>query len=218
MDFAAARYNMVECQVRPNRVTDTAVIEAMSAVPRELFVPEARRSIAYMDEALRVAPGRWLMEPMITGQLLQMADVRSGDVALIVGCATGYSAAVLSRLACTVVALECDPALAASAAALLSQLGADNTVVETGDLQQGHAKQAPYDLVFFDGAIAEVPSAYEAQISSGGRLLAVVSQGDNRMGRGTLFTCHGGRMTARDQFDAGTPFLPGFARQPTFTF
>lgn len=218
MDFAAARHNMVECQVRPNRVTDTAVIAAMSSVPRELFVPKERRSIAYVDEALCIAPGRWLMEPMITAQLLQMAEVRPEDVVLVVGAATGYTAAVLSRLAGTVVALESDAALAQGATALLAELGADNTIVATGDLQQGYGKQAPYNLVFFDGAIGEVPGAYLSQIAEGGRLVAVVSRGTSHMGRGTLFTCHGGRMSARDQFDAGTPFLPGFARQPAFTF
>jgi len=218
MDFAAARHNMVESQVRPNRVTDPLLVEAMSSVPRERFVPEERRSIAYVDEALSIAPGRWLMEPMITGQLLQIAEVRRTDVVLVVGCATGYTAAVLSRLAGTVVALESDPALAAQATTLLAELGADNAVVVTGDLQQGYAKQAPYELVVFDGAVAEIPDAYAGQVAEGGRLVAVVARAANRMGRGTLFSRHGGRLTPRDHFDAGTPFLPGFAPQPAFTF
>ncbi len=218
MDFAAARHNMVECQVRPNRVTDGAIIEAMSSVPRELFVPERLRSISYVDEALSLAPGRWLMEPMVTAQLLQMADVRPDDVVLVVGAATGYTAAILSRLAGTVVALESDVALAKGATALLADLGADNTVVVSGDLLQGYSKQAPYNVVFFDGAIGDIPAAYLPQVAEGGRLVAVVTRGSGQMGRGTLFTCYGGRASPRDQFDAGTPFLPGFARQPAFTF
>src|SRR5262249_10377274 len=134
MDYAAARRNMVESQLRPNKVTDAAVLDAMATLPRERFAPEAMRSVAYVDEDIPVGRGRFLMEPMVLARLLQLASVSPGDAALVVGAATGYTAAVLARLAGRVIVLESDPQLAAHARDTLASLGIGNVVIVEGPL------------------------------------------------------------------------------------
>ncbi len=216
MDFATARHNMVESQIRPNRVTDPLVLSAMAELPRETFVPKALRGIAYVDEDIAIGPGRYLMEPMVLALLLQAADVRSTDVVLDIGCGTGYAAAVLARMASTVVALESDAGLAARAAETLAELEIDTVDVVRGRLDEGYPKQAPYDVIFFGGAVSRVPPAITDQLAEGGRLAAVIA-GDGP-GKGTLLTRHGGAVSRREMFDGGTPFLPGFAPEAAFTF
>jgi len=216
MDFAAARHNMVECQVRPNAVTDTRLLDALAEIPREAFVPKARQGIAYVDEAVAVADGRYLMEPMVLGRLLQIADIAEDAVVLDIGCATGYSAAVLSRLANTVVALECDPGLAAQATETLAGLSIDTVAVVEGPLDAGYAKQGPYDVILLDGAVAQIPDVIRDQIADGGRLVGIVD--DGRVGKGTVLANYAGVFSSRQIFDAGTPALPGFAAAPAFQF
>lgn len=143
MDYAAARHNMVENQIRTNRVTDPRIVATMDALPRELFVPKQLRGIAYVDEDLDLGNGRYLMEPLVLARLLQAAELRPEDVVLDVGCGTGYSTAVLARVASTVVALESDSDLAEAAASLLAELGMDNAVVVTGPLADGYPAQSP---------------------------------------------------------------------------
>lgn len=216
MDYAAARHNMVENQVRPNRVTDPLIISAMAELPREAFVPKPLVGIAYIDEALDLGRGRYLMEPMVLARLLQAAEVGAGDVVLDIGCATGYSAAVLARLASTVVALESDPALASRATETLTGLGIDTVAVVEGPLEQGYPRQAPYDVIFIDGAVSEIPSVVSDQLAEGGRMVVVI-HGDP-VGKGMLTTRHGGILSSRQVFDAGTPMLLGFAAEPAFAF
>ena len=218
MDFEAARHNMVESQIRTNQVTDPRIIDAMAEIPREVFVPEARKGVAYVDEALPIGGGRHLMEPMVLARLIQVAEVGTGDVVLDVGCASGYSAAVLARLATTVVALECDPALAARATSVLAELGIDGAAVVEGPLEDGYSGQGPYDAIFFGGGIADVPPAIADQLAEGGRMVAVIGGDERTPGRGTLITRLGGRLSRRDIFDCGTPPLPGFAPEPAFVF
>ena len=134
---------MVESQIRTNKVTDPALVETFSTVPRELFVPDRLSSLAYADEDIEIAPHRYLMEPLVLARLLQTAGVTEDDMVLDIGCGTGYSTAVLSKLANTVVAVESDPKLASHAASLLSQLDMDNAVVMTGPLEQGHPPRRP---------------------------------------------------------------------------
>ncbi|MFQ5984718.1 MAG: protein-L-isoaspartate O-methyltransferase [Alphaproteobacteria bacterium] len=216
-DHAAARLNMVANQIRPNRVTDERLIDAMTEVPRELFVPQKLRGVAYIDEDIAVAPGRFLMEPMVLARLLQTADIREADVVLDVGCATGYSTAVVARLAAAVVALESDARLAAEATRLLAELGVDNAAVATGRLNRGYPKQAPYDVIVLQGAVDEVPRKLRDQLGDGGRLLAVVSL-DGRAGKATLMKKVHGTVSKRVVFDAAVPTLPGFAKAPRFVF
>ncbi|MFQ5959339.1 MAG: protein-L-isoaspartate O-methyltransferase [Alphaproteobacteria bacterium] len=216
-DHAAARLNMVDNQIRTNKVTDSRVLQAMAEVPRELFVPKKLQGIAYVDEDLAVAPGRYLMEPLVLARLLQAAAITAGDVVLDVGCASGYSTAVLARLAATVVAVESDAELGERASALLSELDADNAVVVAGPLEAGYAKQAPYDAIVIGGAVEEVPAAITDQLAEGGRLLAVVTGGSG-VGKGTLMLRVHGGLSRRVLFDAAVPPLPGFARARGFVF
>lgn len=218
-DFAAARLNMVESQVRVNGVTDERVIAAMDSLPRERFVPAARQSLAYMDENLRVTdsdPARYLMEPRVFAKLVQLAEIGPDDLVLDIGCGTGYSTAVLSQLAGTVIGLESDEALAAQATTLLSDLGADNAVVVAGVLQEGHAAHAPYDVIFVNGMVSAVPEALQNQLRENGRL--VVVEGDGVSARARLYMRAGDSFSGRDVFDANIHFLPGFEPVASFVF
>lgn len=217
MDFDKARFNMVENQIRTNRVTDPAVLAAMGTVPRELFVPKAQRGIAYVDEDLPLDDGRYLMEPLVLARMIQAAEVQPGDVVLDVGCATGYSTAVLARIASTVVALEANDDMAMRATRTLTELGLDNAVVVGGALAEGYPRQAPYDVILLGGAVQEVPDGLRQQLSDGGRLVTVL--GDGRWNsRITVIERHGGAFGHRTVFEAATPLLSGFERPAAFVF
>ncbi len=217
IDFAAARLNMVESQIRPNRVSDPRLLEAFDSVPRERFVPEALQGIAYIDQDLEVAPGRYLMEPRVLARLLQAAAPQPEDIVLDIGCATGYSTGILAQLAATVVALEHQAELAELGNAVLNDLGTDNAIVVEGSLVEGYAKQAPYDVILIGGAVAEIPEAIAAQLAEGGRLATVVEEAPG-LGRATLMENHAGILSQRALFDAGTPLLPGFEKAAGFVF
>jgi protein-L-isoaspartate(D-aspartate) O-methyltransferase len=217
MDFDAARRNMVEGQIRPNWVTDSALLEALAEVPREAFVPEHMKSVAYVDEDLAVGGGRYLMKPMVLARLIQEAMVKPTDVVLQIGCGAGYTAAVLSRLASTVVALESDASFAERATAIFSELGIDSVAIVEGPLEKGYPEQSPYDVIFFSGAIGEIPPAFADQLVEGGRLVAVVDGGDGAP-KGVLATRRGGLLGQREVFDAHAAPLPGFALAPAFAF
>ncbi len=222
MDFARARRNMIEGQLRPNGVTDRRVLGALLEVPRERFVPAHRRSLAYSDEDLEVKAGeagalpRFLMEPMAFGQLLVLADIRSSDLVLDVGCTTGYSTAILAHLADAVVGLESDDELAQAAETALVDLGVANAAVVGGPLNQGYASQAPYDVMFVEGACEEVPPALFEQLRDGGRLVAVMQDGP--VGKATLFQSVEGTVSSRVAFNVSVRPLPGFQRPPAFVF
>jgi protein-L-isoaspartate(D-aspartate) O-methyltransferase len=215
-EFADARRNMVDGQIVPNRVTDRRLIEALSDLPRERFVPKAMQGVAYVDEDLSVAAGRYLMEPMVFARLVQEAGIQPGDVVLDIGAGTGYEAAVMARLASVVVAVEENPDLAKVAGETLGALAIDNVVIMEGPLNEGCTRQGPYDVVFFGGAVEEVPPAILKQLADGGRLVAVVNR--RNIGSATLITRQNGVLGDRVLFDAGTPLLPGFARKPEFQF
>ncbi|MEQ8356927.1 MAG: protein-L-isoaspartate O-methyltransferase [Kiloniellaceae bacterium] len=216
-EYAAARLNMVESQIRTNRVTDPRIIAAFESLAREAFVGAAARGYAYIDEDLEIAPGRYLMEPMVLGRLLQAAMPRPGDIALDIGCATGYSTAVLAQIAATVVGLESDRALRDGANRTLNALDVDNAVVVEGDLAAGYQKQAPYDIIIFQGAVSAVPDGIKRQLGEGGRLVAVVTD-EAGIGRATLIQRSGETFSPRTLFDAATPPLPGFEREAGFVF
>ena len=208
-DFAAARRAMIESQLRPQGVTDRAVLAAMDSVAREQFVPDAVRPLAYSDRSLALGGGRFLAPPAVLAQLLtQMAPV-PGERALVVGAATGYSAAVLGQIGCDVIALESDPALAARARA------ADLDVVE-GPLEAGSRRGAPFDLILIDGAVEFIPDAIVEQLRDGGRLgAALAERGVIRLVVGRKA---GGGFGHLSIGDAGVAALPGFARPREFSF
>jgi protein-L-isoaspartate(D-aspartate) O-methyltransferase len=208
-DFAAARAAMVESQLRPQGVTDPAVLGAMGSVPREAFLPPATRPVAYVDRAVLMGEGRFLAAPAVLGSLLtQMMPVR-GQRALVAGAGTGYSAAVLEAIGVQVVALESSAGLAASAR--------DNGIqVVEGPLEAGWKKGAPYDQILIDGAVEYIPDAIVDQLANGGRLgTALVDRGITRLIVGRKV---GGAFGYLSMSDAGVPALPGFARPRAFTF
>ena len=221
-DFSERRVKMVDGQIRTTDVTSAPLIDAMLAIPREAFVGAAPRDLAYIDEDIRISDGvngsgaRYLMEPSPLAKLLQLAEIDPGDSALDVGCGTGYSAALFSRLARSVVALESDPALAEAAKSTLSTLGCQNVTVVTGSLPQGHAAKAPYDVIFIGGSVEEVPAALLDQLAEDGRLVAVEGQGNSGVAR--VFFKAGGVVTGRRAFNAAIKPLPGFERMQAFEF
>ena len=215
-EFAAARESMVLSQLQPDRVSDHRIRDAMGDVPRERFVPDHFKTVAYVDEDLEISPGRYLMEPRVFGRLIQAASIGPHDVVLDVGCGSGYSSVVIAQLAGTVVALESDQGLRDLATSNLEQLSVDNVVVVSGDLSQGYATEAPYDVVFINGAVAEVPAALVEQLVDGGRLVAVIES--DTVGKGTLVTRQDGQIDSVGLFDAQVPFLAGFERRAGFKF
>lgn len=217
IDYTAARLNMVESQLRTNRVTDAALLEAFEQVPRELFVPEELRGVAYVDEDLAVGHGRYLMEPRVLARLLQAARPEPQDIVLDIGCGTGYATVILARLSATVVALEDGGGLAARANEVLGELEVGNAVVVEGPLNEGYAKQAPFNVIVVNGAVAEVPSVISVQLAEAGRLVTVVRNSAG-MGRAILMQRIGGVVSSRTLFDAAVPVLPGFEVEPGFVF
>ena len=208
-DFAAARRAMIESQLRPVGVTDAAVLEAMDSVPRELFVPEQSRPLAYADRSVALGGGRQLPSPAVLAQLLTQMAPRPGERALVIGAGTGYSAAVLTHIGCEVVAVESAPELAARA----RELGI--RIVE-GPLEAGHRAGAPYDLILIDGAVERVPDALVAQLADGGRLATgLLENGVTRLAIGRR-AGEGFGMAAFA--DAAAAILPGFAKPRAFEF
>ncbi len=218
MDFTQARHNMVEGQVRTNRVTDPLVVQAMEELPREDFLPPALKARAYIDEDIVVAPGRILMEPMVMARLLQAADVQNTDMAMVVASATGFEAAVMARLAGAVVALEPNTELAAASEAALGTHQVDTVSVLRAALVSGHPAQAPFDVIFINGAVDEVPQSLVDQLGEGGRLVCVVAPAGARVGEATLVLKANGVASSRVVFDAAVPVLPEFSKTPSFKF
>ncbi len=217
MDFAAARRNMVDGQLRPNKVVDSAILAAMEEQPRELFVPKALRGIAYVDDDLDLGGGRYLMEPVVAARLIQAAELQESDSVLVVGCASAYNAALIGRLVASVVAVECDPEAVRQSTQVLDEVGSDNVVVVEGQLADGVPGQAPFDVIFFDGAVAEVPAQILDQLAEGGRVVAVVAP-ERGVGKATLFERRGGITSSRVLFDAAVPVIPDLARRHEFVF
>ncbi len=215
-DFSRLRTNMVDNQVRTTDVTDHGVIDALLMVPREKFVSPSLQPLAYIDEDLPLSPGRYLMAPSPFAKLVQLAGVRPGETVLDVGCASGYSSAVLSRLAGTVVALESDDALAAHAQQTLAALGYRNVSVVAGILADGHKPRAPYDVIFIGGAVDLVPDALLEQLKEGGRLVVIAGQG----GAATAFlhVREAGALSSRRVFNCSAKPLPGFEKKEEFVF
>ena len=221
-DFAAARRMMVDGQVRTSDVTDPRIIAAMLELPRERFVPQSKADLAYLDfdvpvtEAAGGTPARRLLKPMVLAKMVQAAAVGASDHVLDVGCASGYSSALLGRLARSVIALEEEEALLRLARDNLKAIGADNVTVVAGPLTQGWQGGAPYDVIFLNGATEIVPHALTRQLKAGGRLVAVMGRAPT--GQAILYRAVGGEVSGWPIFDAAAPLLPGFAAPPEFVF
>ena len=214
-EFATRRVMMVDTQVRPSDVTKFPIIDAMLSVPRETFVPDDKREAAYVGENLPLAPGRVVLEARTLAKLLDALDIQLGELVLDLGCGLGYSAAIIARLAETVVAVEQDEALAANAQRILSEEGVDNAVVVTGKLVDGAAKCAPYDVITVEGGVEIIPDAVLSQLKEGGRIGAVFM--DGAVGTAKIGYKTEGRMTWRPVFNAAAPVMSGFQLTRGFT-
>ncbi len=219
---ATQRLNMVESQVRPSDVTDRRIIRAMGLVPREAFVPVHLKSVAYMDEAVPLAASpmggraaRQMLAPRTLAKLIQEANLEAGAIVLDVGCATGYSTAVLARIVRKVVGLEVDPGLAAAATAALQAQAVSNASIATGPLAAGHAVDGPYDAILVNGAVTAAPQRLLEQLKDGGRLIAIQQAGP--AGKAVVWTRVGGIYDSREVFDVGGMVLPGFERAAAFS-
>jgi len=219
IDFEKARLNMVDCQIRPNDVTDHDIIAAFLHVPREKFVSAAQKPLAYIDEDLPVSASgtdRYLMETMSMSKLIQLAEIEEDNIVLDVGCATGYSTAVLSRLCNSVVAVETDETLAEQASQTLLELGYDNAVVVNSPMQNGFAKEGPYDVIFVGGAVETVPDQLAGQLKEGGRMVVVEGTGNTGVAR--VYSKVDGYLSARTAFNCAVMPLPGFEAASGFVF
>lgn len=218
-DFAQSRINMVKSQVRPSEVTDRRILNALLNLPRERFVPASKRPLAYVDEDIRLDDDdhpRWLMEPMHFARLVQLAEIGPKDLVLDVGCGTGYSTAVLGRLADSVVGLESSKSLGRTAETLMIELGIDNVAIVEGELTKGYPSQGPYDVIILEGAVEQIPDELFGQLRNGGRLVAPVV--DGQIGKAMLFRSIDGDISRRTAYDMNVSRLPGFERPKTFVF
>lgn len=213
-NFIAMRRAMVESQLRTNDVNDPEILEAILAEPREAYLPEARRSAAYIDRAVPLSNGRALNPPLATARLLTEAAPQPGEHVLLIGAATGYAAALLARLGCVVVAVEEEADLVALAKAQLSDWAGIS--FETGALAKGAKKSGPYDILFIDGAVEEIGDALIEQLKVGGR--AVFARADPGVTRLCIGTRTAGGFGARAFVDSEAALLPGFAKPKSFTF
>jgi len=215
-DAATARRLMVDGQVRTTDVTDRDLLEAMLTLPRERFLPPSLAPLAYLDNDIPLGSGRALLKPMVLAKLVQAAAVRREDRVLDVGCGTGYSAALLARLAGSVVALEEDASLARQAKEALAAVGVANAELVVGPLSAGWPTGAPYDLILLDGAAEIVPEALARQLKPDGRLVGI--QGGSPSGKGTIYHVIEGQLVGRPVFDAAAQVLPGLVAPPAFVF
>ncbi len=222
MDFEAARVKMVENQIRTTDVTSHSVLNAFLTVPRENFVPEKSKLLAYIDNDIEIAPAaagkpaRFLMEASPLAKLLQLGAITKQDKVLDVGCGTGYASAILSSIADKVIALDSDENLAAQAKANVAALGYDNVTVVTGDLEKGNAGNGPYDVIFINGSIEQLPQGLLDQLSEDGRLITVIGYG--HAARATVFMRERGAFSENVFFNASIKPLPGFAKAREFVF
>jgi protein-L-isoaspartate(D-aspartate) O-methyltransferase len=219
-DFSTARQRMVDGQVRPSDVTDNRIIEAMLAIPREAFVPESQRSLAYLDLDIDVSGGgaakRFLLRPAVTAKMLQAAEIGENDNVLVVGCASGYLVALAARLARKVTGTECDSALAAKAQADLAAFSIGNVTVKTAPVADGDSANAPFDVILLNGATEVVPEGLYRQLSEGGRLVGAFALAGPQ--RAVVVTNSHGDFGHRALFDTAIPVLPGLERPPAFVF
>jgi protein-L-isoaspartate(D-aspartate) O-methyltransferase len=218
--FSTARQNMVDCQVRPSDVTDVPIIDAMLDVPREAFVPQNQRALAYLDLDLDVSEGasvkRFLIKPAVLARMLQAAEIKATDTVLVVGSATGYAAAVVAKIAGQVTATESDSSLAAKAGTALAGLGLGAVTVRVAAAADGDQAAAPYDVIVLNGATEIIPEGLFRQLKPGGRLVGVFAT--TLPPRATIVTHSHDDFGHRALFDAVAPVLPGLERIPAFVF
>lgn len=215
-DFSAARNHMVESQIRTSDVTDMNVLGAFRSVSRENFVPKSQQALAYGDAHVDLGDGRTMIRPRDFAKMVQAADIAPTDVVLDIACGRGYSTAVLSYLGETVVGLEETDEAVENATTQLVAADITNAAVVKGGLKAGAAEHGPFNVIFVNGAVAEVPKTWFDQLANEGRLVCLVQNGP--VGHVCVYTKAGDSVGERVVFDASAPLLPGFAAAPEFVF
>lgn len=217
--FEDARQNMVNCQINTYGVVTQEILDAFSTVKREDFLPEEKKSIAYSGEELEVVPGRFMLEPAVHAKMIEALNPREEEIALDIGGVTGYSAALFSGLVSTVISLENDEAFLALAQAHWNDMGACNVVGMVGKLEEGNKKNMPYDLIFLNGAVAEIPENLVQQLSESGRMILIHKKPGWQMGEVKLITRNAdGHYSSLELFEASAAYLPGFEPRESFSF
>ena len=214
-----AKKNMIHSQLLPNKVTDEKLLQVFNTVPRENFVPKNLENIAYTDEDIAIGQGQYLREPLITARLIQAANIKKSDIVLDIGCGSGYSSAILSHLAATVIGIEENSAIAEDAEEILKEMDICNVAIINTDVQAGYKEQAPFNVILINGSILHVPSYITDQLAEGGRLLTVIAHSKNtNNGKAILMKKEKGNIKTTYLFDAATPPLLGFEEKEFFTF
>ena len=215
--FATARKTMVDCQLRPSKVTDQCILEAFMTIPREDFVGKQQRALAYVDEDLPLSGGRCLMEPMVLARLLQALEIRSEDSVLIVGAGCGYGTAVAAKLAGSVIAIETRANLVDKAQDVLVSIGIDNAAIVKSRLVDGYPKEGPYERILIEGGVETVPNRLLKQLTPKGRLVAVYRKPGHPVGVASVWTRSGKEFTRAPLFDARVPNLDEFNAKVEFS-
>lgn len=215
-DYAVSRSHMVESQIRTSDVTDMAVLKAFRAVSREKFIPKSQLALAYGDAHIQIDDDRWLMRPRDFAKLVQAADIQPDDVVLDIACGRGYSTAILSKIAETVVGLEDTDERVDAATKALENSDITNVAIVKGDLKIGASEHGPFNTIFVNGAVSDVPKSWTDQLANHGRLVCVIQTGV--LGHGVVYTRSGDAVGRRIIFDATIPTLPGFEAKPEFVF
>lgn len=218
-DFAKARRNMVDCQIHPSGVIEPAVLQVFETLPRESFVPEAIAGIAYNDEDIVLPDGRLMLEPQVHARMLQLAAPAATDICLVIGDGNGYASATLGNLVSTVIAVATNAGEQERIGTLCERIGVCNVVVHGGALETGAPENAPYNLIFVNGAVAAAPEALQNQLEVGGRLVYVLKKAGDSIGRVVVTQCMApGQFSSYQHFDAATPYIPEFKPKLAFSF
>ena len=218
MDFEQARKNMLDCQLRPNKVTAAEILSAFAHVPREKFVAEDIRALSYLDEALPLNESRNMMSPCIAARLLQALEITSDNLVLVVGCGNGYEVALISQMADMVIGLEEDDDMIATGTIYLAELNIGNAEIAAGDLRLGVPSEAPFDAILVCGGAEEISDELKSQLSDGGKLAYIHLSHNQPMGEARLITKRNEACYEQALFDAHAKALTSFSQDKTFTF
>jgi protein-L-isoaspartate(D-aspartate) O-methyltransferase len=216
--FETARQMMVDCQIRPTKVTDPRVLEAFLKIPREMFVGKHQRAVAYVDEDLPLSGGRCLMEAMVLARMVQALEIRQTDHALVVGAATGYGTAIMAQVAGSVISIETRTQLVEKAQETLVAIDVDNAAVVKSRLVDGYPSEGPYDRILIEGSVAHMPEKILEQLTPKGRLVAVWRPLNHPVGVASLWCRSGSGFTRAALFDAQVPQLEEFRAKQEFVF
>lgn len=215
LDFSQARKNMVEGQIRPNRITHQVLIEAMRDIPREAFVPDDQKAFAYCDENIPLDGGRVILSPLTTATLLQAASITENDSVLIVGCGTGYLSVLVAKIAGSVIAIDDNPLFTEVAEENAKDFDILNITFHNGPLTKGYPKHAPYSLIIIEGAVQDVPARLTDQLEDEGRLITILDEGES--GNLVIYKKIGGKIAHMPLFSMGAPLIHDFAKQREFS-